>query len=181
MGAIAGVKPQFELAHRCHMTVEMHRNDLPSGGGTLGIEGGTDGGQFLNLTFPIFDQSAGGIIPTGSGTEEAKLSFGTHAQAYFVTRYVSLASFFHTKRGDTESFDGGRKAGYSGKIGGNPDVVGPCSTAADANSSATTDQAVVSRSPSDRQIEIGTGEFSGRLNPFLFTPAAEYLPQTLTQ
>ena len=151
-----GLAPEFEGPDLGQVGLETDGDDVAFGGGSVGDEGGFEGGEFLEIFGrSAVEDEAGGVGSAGGGAEEAELGGLADDQAELGAGDLGLGAFLHTHRNDADGLDWRFDARDGGGGGFHADVVGPGDPSSNPDASAGADGSVVGGASGDGEVEVG--------------------------
>ena len=123
----------------------------------------------------------GRIRAPRGGPEEAKRDRLADHHEQLLRRQLRLRALFHTERRDAQREHRRLEPGQRGHRAFDPDVIGVRGAAANAQTAAVPDQAVVGRAARDGEIQIFPGQHARGRRALLIQPAIERVEQPRAQ
>lgn len=146
--------PEFESTDFGEFALQPDRNDASSLflGGCW--KGRFHGGNFFDITLPVFNDFTDLVLFAHIGIEEVKDCWFPYYQAKFSFAEFGIAALFHAEGNDAQGLKGSRNAGNGGHGALDPNVIGAGGAASDANPTTMTGQPVIRGAASDGQVEV---------------------------
>ena len=182
MRAVARYAPDLKGAEFGDASFEPHRYNRS----LLAIQFERDlqRAEFLNIGTPIFQQAAGMVLLTDTGTQETKLGWFADDEAKLAAGNRGFGALLHPKGNNAERLERSLHAGHRRHGAFNSDVIGTRGSTSYTHAATATRLPVIGRASRNCVLQVRGFEdllCPQRVESFLSQPAVQHFDHTVAQ